>query len=347
MYGSQMRINIRITLDESDALSLEEIAHILLGDDTPVVTKADDIENVETVQEIEIVEEHPPQTYFDGTHGCEEEIEEPEVEPEVEPEEEEQEEIQDEAVPETPQTTPVRRPQGRRRNAPPPRRVSQRRRDGRAFARSPRRTSKTEEPQQPALEDIKGALTEVRIELLKENNIKTVGEFLDADEDELLRVMEMNWKQETEIGLTKRTARALIRAFEKAWVAYQTAQNEKKTKIEKAPQKPKQFDFSEYSMFLEVWNTIPSRKAGVYHSVPIALDTINRIEEKYENGSDVKHQDVLTATCNVLNAIYQQADSPEFMLGGAESGMVYLVVLTNTKWPSRNEIEGPFLEKEP
>ena len=85
----------------------------------------------------------------------------------------------------------------------------------------------------------------------------------------------------------------------------------------------------------------------MYHSVPIALDTINRIEEKYENGSDVKHQDVLTATCNVLNAIYQQADSPEFMLGGAESGMAYLVVLTNTKWPARNEIEGPFLEKEP
>ncbi len=329
-----MRINIRITLDESDALSLEEIAHILLGDDSPVVTNADDIETVEPVQEIEIEE----------SEVVEETIEVVEETPEPV---EEQEEIQDEVVTEPVTKKPEPTLKRRARLIQPKQRLSRGRKREHTSVNIPRRIHTTKEPQQPTLEDIKGALTKVRIELLKENNIKSVGEFLDTDEDELLRVMEMNWKQETEIGLTKRTARALIRAFEKAWVAYQAAQNEKKTEIERAPQRPKQFDFSEYSMFLEVWNAIPSRKAGVYHSVPIALDTISRIEENYENGSDVKHQDILTATCNVLNAIYQQADSPEFMLGGAESGMVYLVVLTNTKWPARNEIEGLCLEKEP
>jgi hypothetical protein len=153
MKGSQMRINVRITLDDSD-LTLEEIAYILAGGDTPVATVADDIETVETVQEeieieepeiveetVEVVEETPEPEI----------VEEPEVEPEVEPEEEEQEDIQDEAVPETPQTTPARRPQGRRRTIPPARGPIQRRRDGRTFVRSPQRTSKTEEPQQPAL----------------------------------------------------------------------------------------------------------------------------------------------------------------------------------------------------
>ena len=334
-----MRINVRITLDDSD-LTLEEIAYILAGGDSPVATVADDIETVETVQE-EIEIEEPE--IVEETIEVVEETPEPEIveEPEVEPEEQEQEEIQDEAVPETPQTTPVRRPRGRRRTIAPARRVSQRRRDGRALVRSPRRTSETEEPQQPALEHIMGALTKVRVELLKENNITTVGEFLDADDEDLLRFMQMNWKQETELGLAKRTARALITAFEKAWVAYQ------KTQIEKAPPKPKQFDFSERSIFYEVWNNIPSRKAGMYHSVFIALDTINRIGQRYENGADVKHQDVLDVTCKVLNAIYQQADSPEFMFGGTDSGMVYLVVLTNAKWPARNEIEGVCLEHEP
>jgi hypothetical protein len=338
-----MRINVRITLDDSD-LTLEEIAYILAGGDTPVATVADDIETVETVQEeieieepeiveetVEVVEETPEPEI----------VEEPEVEPEVEPEEEEQEEIQDEVVTEVPQTTTVRRPRGRRRTIPATRKPVQRRRDGHTPSYFPQRTSKTEEPQQPALEDIMGALTKVRVELLKENNITTVGEFLDADDDELLRVMQMNWKQETELGLAKRTARALITAFEKALIAYQ------KTQIEKAPPKPKQFDFSEKSIFYEVWNNIPSRKAGMYHSVFIALDTINRIEQRYENGADVKHQDVLDMTCKVLNAIYQQADSPEFVFGGTDSGMVYLVVLTNTKWPSRTEIEGVCLEHEP
>ena len=79
------------------------------------------------------------------------------------------------------------------------------------------------------------------------------------------------------------------------------------------------------------------RRAGVFDSFTIALSTISRIEHKYENGSDVKHQDVLSMTNKVIQAIYQQADSPEFMLGGDE--VKYLVVLTDTKWPSRTEIE--------
>ena len=85
-----MRINVRITLDDSD-LTLEEIAYILAGGDTPVVTVADDIETVETVQE-EIEIEEPE--IVDETPEPEN-VQEPEVEPEVEPEEEEQEETQD------------------------------------------------------------------------------------------------------------------------------------------------------------------------------------------------------------------------------------------------------------
>ena len=326
-----MRINVRITLDDSD-LTLEEIAYILAGGDSPVATVADDIETVETVQE-EIEIEEPE--IVDETPEPEI-VEEPEVEPEVEPEEEEeQEEIQDEAVPETPQTTPVRETRkSRRQTIPPARGPTQRRRDGRTLVRSPRRTSKTIEPKHPELEDIKGTVTKARIVLLKENNINTVGEFMDADEEDLLRIMQMNWNQDTEIGLAKRTAHALLRSFEKEWTAYQRSQI---VLANKTPPKPKQFKHNEHNLFLEVWNNIPTRKAGVFDSLTITLSTISKIEEKYENGSDVKHPDVLAITNRVIQAIYQQADSPEFMLGGDEVN--YLVVLTDTKWPSRSEIE--------
>jgi hypothetical protein len=341
-----MRINVRITLDDSD-LTLEEIAYILAGGDTPVATIADDIEIVEPVQEqieieepeiveetIEVVEETPEPEI----------VEEPEVEPEVEPEEEEQEEEnQDEAVAESPKTTPGR---GRARMIRPTR-IGRTRRRGRKTTvdrskdpvYSPRGISTSKEPRQPELEDIMGALTAVRVGLLKEHEVNTVGEFIDADDEELLRIMQMNWNEETGLGLAKRTARALITSFEKEYEAFWKAQSEMVQS-----EAPRQFDFSEYNIFLEVWNNIPNRKAGMYHSFTIALDTINRITERYENGNDVKHQDVLTMTNKVLRAIYAHANSPEFMLGGSNSGLEYLVVLTDAKWPSRTEIEEDCLQ---
>ena len=340
-----MRINVRITLDDSD-LTLEEIAYILAGGDETVTAIADDIEIVEPVQEqieieepeiveetIEVVEETPEPEI----------VEEPEVELEVEPEEEEQEEEnQDEAVAESPKTTPGR---GRARMIRP--RMGRTRRRGRKTTvnrpidpvYSPRGISTSKIPRQPELEDIMGALTAVRVGLLKEHEVNTVGEFIDANDEDLLRIMQMNWNDETGLGLAKRTARALITSFEKEYEAYWTAQSERVQS-----EAPQQFDFSEYSIFLEVWNNIPNRKAGMYHSFTIALDAINRITERYENGNDVKHQDVLTMTNKVLRAIYAHANSPEFMLGGANAGLEYLVVLTDAKWPSRTEIEGDCLQ---
>lgn len=332
-----MRINVRITLDDSD-LTLEEIAYILAGGDTPVATVADDIETVETVQEEieieepEIVEETPEPEI----------VEEPEVEPEVEPEEEEQEETQDEVVTEPVTKKPKSERKPRARLIRPTQRSSRGRKRRHTSVNIPQGVfNRKDEPKHPELEDIKGTVTKARIVLLKENNINTVGEFMDADEEDLLRIMQMNWKQDTEIGLAKRTANALLRSFEKEWTAYQRTQI---ARVDETPSKPKQFEHNEHNLFLEVWNNIPMRRAGVFDSFTIALSTISRIEHKYENGNDVKHQDVLSMANKVIQAIYQQADSPEFMLGGDE--VKYLVVLTDTKWPSRNEIEKGNFESE-
>ena len=343
-----MRINVRITLDDGD-LTLEEIAHILMGGDTTVATIADDIEIVETVQEqIEIVEEYPPQTYFDGTHGCEEELEE-EVEvveetPEPETIEEEQEETQDEVATEPVTKKPEPEVKPRVRMIQPKRGLSRGRKRSHTSVSIPRRVQKTtKEPRRPTLENIKGAITTVRIGLLNENNINSVGEFLNADGEDLLRIMQMNWRQDTEVGLAKRTAYALIRSFEREWTEYQHSQI-KKEAPEVKPGTPKQFEFNEKNLFMEVWNNIPARKAGVFTSFTIALDTINAIETGYENGCEVVHREVQRIADKVICAIYEHAKSAEYILGNSNTGYSYLVVLTKTKWPSRVEIESEYFE---
>ena len=99
-----MRIKIHIELTEED-LPFADLLEVIIGDVQETFTDSDEVDDIQIV-----VEEHPPQTYFDGQHGCEEEIEEEPIQDVVDVQETVTETIVEE-VEETPleEVEPVRK----------------------------------------------------------------------------------------------------------------------------------------------------------------------------------------------------------------------------------------------
>ena len=333
-----MRIKIHIELTEED-LPFADLLEVIIGDVQETFTDSDEVDDIQIV-----VEEHPPQTYFDGQHGCEEEIEEEPIQDVVDVQETVTETIVEE-VEETPpeEVEPVRKEPmslqpARRPPSLPARRGTGRRR------RQTRPTRGLSANQQlstipPTLKDV-GLPTEI-IALLKEHNVINVGDFVETGLEELQFFTQI--VNPTEIEQYQRKGKALIRAHEHACILNaQRIQAEKEKEEANETRKWTPEMNSRESLIHYVWQAIPDRKSGVYTSLDISRYAFDTITGKYDvSETAVDGEGLYQAAQSVLKAIYDASDTPDFLLGkdGQNGGALVLVVLTNAGWPPRSSLQ--------
>ena len=246
-----MRITIRIEMTEED-LPMADLIDVILGDTQEAV--ADD--NV--IDDIQIVyEEHPPQTYFDGQHGCEEELEEEELVQEVvevqetvtEPAEKTiEEEVREEEEPVRKEPTSV--PAKAVRHPPA---IRGRKRTG----RQRRQIRPTRPLREPMLKDI--GLSNESMELLLENKVASVGSFVNTAVEELQFFTQIN--SLTRIEQYQRKARALIRQYENDLLM--RAKRIEASKMQQETPASKEWTVemnSTENLLAKVWAAMPDRR---------------------------------------------------------------------------------------
>ena len=329
-----MRITIRIEMTEED-LPMADLIDVILGDSQEAV--ADD----SMIDDIQIVyEEHPPQTYFDGQHGCEEELEEELVQEVVEMQEtatepaektiEEEVREEEEPVRKEPESVPANN------EYRPSLAIRGKKRKGRQ-----RRQARPSRPlREPMLKDI--GLSNQSMELLLENKVASVGDFVNTAVEELQFFTQIN--SLTRIEQYQRKARALIRKHEHD-LTMRAKRIEASKMQQETPEIEKKWTVEMNSMsnlLSKVWAAMPDRKAGAYNSLDISRDTYNSITNKYDvTNVDVDGEALYGAAQMILQAIYDTSTTPDFILGrdGRDAGSLLLVVLTNAKWPSRSSLQ--------
>ena len=308
LYGSQMKINIRVELDGDD-LSLEDILAALFHEDIEVPV----IETVTPVTEPVEVKEEPKEDIPEKPRRAKRKPKNdaPEVET-VEP-----------STPE-PVVEPTK-PKQRRRRIPA------------APVRRKRKNTRAKAPEEPTLADIGGIVNADRIELLKSKKVNSVKEFASLDLDALSLAMGASENELTDIENAQRVASALLREYR---LAVETLKMQVETPAARPTTKKehKKKEWTDDSAFLLAWEALPHGKAGVHFAHHIAATAVTVAERNYETPDDVA--DRLTQSAkDIFEKIERASTDGRFQYLDGGGNMVALVVLDNSKWPSQTAVK--------